>query len=143
MVKYLLTLILLIFGLNLNAQINKIDLNTYNKSSNRIIEYTNWQLSNDGCYGCASFYWKVTRSSQMDINNQFRYDIWFYSNSVWPNGEQASTYVSDINLYVNGYKISYVPWILFKESYSNPLLSFYTSSYNPLILLTWGGKKIF
>src|SRR3990170_3036340 len=80
--------------------------------------YYEWQLSNAGCYGCASFYWKVGRTPIAGGNWQF--DLWFYSNSFYANGTWGSTYVNGIMVNVDGYYLRKDPvWILFKDKYAN------------------------
>lgn len=119
--------------------------------SNQMVEYTqqqpvtqvyvDWQLSNQGCLGCASFYWKVNRTP---LANGWQFDIWWYSNSFYENGVRASTYVSGILVNVDGYLLRKDPvWILFKDQYSNQLTSFVSMNSNPKIYITWGAITIY
>lgn len=116
--------------------------NYYNKGgNNNTVRYIDWQLSNDGCWGCASFYWSVQRTW---VGSTYQYDIWFSSNSTYPNGQSCSTYLSGIYVYVNGRLLNKEPaWIMFKDSYSNAATSFTIIDPNPVILLTWEDATIY
>jgi hypothetical protein len=102
----------------------------------QMVDYTGWQLSNQGCYGCASFYWKVTKTGS-------QYDVWFTSNSFYQNGEYASTYITDIRVFVDNVQINEPIWLLFKEAYTNKIFSFYTPNPQPMINLSWGDLKVY
>lgn len=106
------------------------------------VTYTDWQLSNKGCYGCPSFYWKTSRSSTK-INGYWKYDLWFSSNSYYQNGILSSTYVNGITLNVDGYLVTSNIWLIFKDTYTNQLLSFYSVNYQPIIYLSWEGVRIY
>ena len=93
-------------------------------------DYVPWQLSNQGCFGCPSFYWKVTKTF---LGGDYRYDLWFSSNSFYPNGVLSSTYVSGIRLYSDGVVRSESSWFLFKEPANNPLLTFVSGNSQPQI----------
>lgn len=146
--KKLLTLILLFLSVNMYAQDNVPS----NFSSNiqktiqipSTVVYTNWQLSNQGCYGCASFYWKINRTYIPEYKS-YQYDIWFLSNSFYQNGTLASTYVWGIIVNVDGLNLRNEPaWLLFKDtSYSNQVTSFTTSNSSAKIILSWQGLKIY
>lgn len=113
------------------------------KNIKQTTTYIDWKLSNDGCYGCASFYWKVNRTYDFRYSTYY-YNIYFYSNSFYSNGAWASTYLTGIYVNVDGYYINKRPvWLLFKDVYSNELTSFYTVNSNPTIKITWTGMSIY
>ena len=99
-------------------------------------DYIPWQLSNQGCYGCASFYWKVTKTGT-------QYDVWFTSNSFYQNGVYASTYLWGIKLFVDNVQINQPMWLLFKECYTNKLLTFSSANPQPTVILMWEGIKVY
>jgi hypothetical protein len=110
---------------------------------NADINYINWQLSDNGCYGCASFYWSVTMFPEPDDYGYYYFFTWFYSNSFHENGEWSSTYVWGVTLLVDGYKINNEPaWLTFKEEFCPQLFWFKSKNRRPDIRLVWGGKKI-
>ena len=114
----------------------------YQENKTEFIDYTNWELSNEGCWGCASFYWKVIKT-KTPINEDYYYYIYFYSNSFQTNGIWTSTYLWNIYLTVDKYKMNTEPvWITFRESFTPSMLWFKTKSSSPHIYFTWGGKKI-
>lgn len=118
---------------------------TYEQTSQTqtTVIYTDWRLSNDGCYGCASFYWKVNKT-YIPTYQTYQYDVCFYSNSFYANGVWASTYVWGLLVNVDGYYIHKEPsWLLFKEAMSNQVTSFYSVNANPNIVLTWQGIKLY
>jgi len=135
MKKLLLLLIIVLSPYVIYCQIG--NNNFSNQYQIQTVDYSPWQLSNDGCFGCPSFYWKVTKTG-----NQF--DLWFSSNSYYPNGAKSSTYVWGIQLYVNNIPMLSEPvWLLFYDPYSNILLSFQSRETNPKIFLKWDGLKIY
>ena len=111
------------------------------KAQEEPISYLDWQLSNDGCWGCASFYYSVTRSYTY---SGYKFDIWFYSNSTYSNGNRASTYINGIYVYVNGIRFNDEPiWLLFRDDYTNSLTSFVTQNPNPIIIMTWENIQVY
>lgn len=147
MKKYIIFLVILLFcvGLvpikynNKNINTNKIEILNKKQTST----YIDWKLSNDGCYGCASFYWKVTRSYDYNTNRYLFY-IYFYSNSYYENTIWASTYLTGVYINVDNFYINKQPiWLLFKDVYTNQLTSFYSYNANPTIKITWTGMSIY
>ena len=149
--KKAIALILLIFLVSFKL-IGQVDNQAYGQTKNqsytkqntyKVVDYLGWQLSNDGCYGCPSFYWKVTKSVYPDTYGYYIYDFWFYSNSLYPQGGWASTYVYDIFIKVDGYWInSGAFWITFKEEYNPTMMRFKTVNKAPYINIQWGGQKV-
>jgi hypothetical protein len=106
--------------------------------------YTEWQLSNPGGYGVASFYWKTTRSQSKNYYGQYNFDIWFYSNSYYRTGGLASTYVWGIYVNSDGKYTNRTPsWILFRDVSTNQVINFSSFNPNPIIILSWQGLSIF
>lgn len=73
-----------------------------------------WGLTGPTCAGCASYYWKITRS-KMQIKAEdniyyYYYYIWVFSNSYYSDGYKASTYLTDLDVYMDDeliYNIEY------------------------------------
>ena len=129
---------LILFFLLLIPFISKSQESTQGVSGEEV--YSNWSLSNTGGFGISSFYWRITRIEESE--GVYKYSIWFYSNNVYPNGLQASTYVSGLSVYVNGSMIKTNIWVLFKTQYTNPLLDF-ESGPDPVVVITWLSNKIY
>jgi hypothetical protein len=91
--KNMLIVLLFLFCTNkANAQNSiAIDYNYYNT----------WQLSNESCYGCGSFYVMVVNNPN-PVNGYYYYDIYFWSNSYYSNGYAANTYIKPVNIYAIG-----------------------------------------
>ena len=106
------------------------------------VVYSNWQISNDGCWNCSSFFWLVSKNKYPDNYGYYTYNVWFYSNGYYSNGDWASVYVWGIKLYVDNYIIADNVWVTFKEPFSLSNLSFRTKNTKPIIYLTWMGHKI-
>jgi hypothetical protein len=132
--KRILLILMMVLSFGASAQ---------TKASYPTLVYSDWQLSNDGGYGIPSFYWKVTRSTRPNTLGQYKYDVLFFSNSFYNNGEAASTYVWGIKMNVDGYNVCNNVWLIFKDTYSNNLVSFYSYSLNPNIIITWEGLSVY
>jgi hypothetical protein len=144
MKKILAFLLMFVMYTSTEAQ---VQTKTYYKNSNNyqpgVGTYIDWQLTNQGCYGCASFYWMVNRSFIPSMN-QYRFDMWFYSNSYYTNGVWASTYVQGLYFNVDGYFLYKDPsWLLFREKYSSTYTSFYTSNATPVIKISWSSMSVY
>ncbi len=132
--KKILTIFILLFSLFFIKE---------SKAQNVPSTYIDWQLSNQSCYGCASFYWKVNRSYSPEMRS-YRFDIWFSSNSFYPNGGYASTYLTGVYIYSDGYLANKEPfWFLFKEQATSNLSQFYSQNLNPAITITWQNLTIY
>lgn len=59
----------------------------------------NWSLSNEGCFGCASFYWKIERGDIADSDGLYTYYIVFSTNSFYADKTLTSTYVTDFKVH--------------------------------------------
>lgn len=84
---------------------------------NDMVEYTDWIKSNEGCYGCSSFYFKIYRS-QYSYEGHYYYYVYFYSNSFYRNGVWANTFLDGINIHVDKVQ-GYGQWsrhLLFKDN---------------------------
>jgi hypothetical protein len=108
-------------------------------------DYIPWKISNPGCDGCASFYWRV--SKQVLSDGTFSFDVWFYSNSFYQstqtNNHAAATYVHNMRLIVDGVVQRTSQWMLFKSPEKNPQLNYVTTNPMPNISLEWDGLKIY
>ncbi len=141
MKRLLIAFMLLFSFLNVDAQTYKTQSLYYEQSQPTV--YINWQLTNQGCYGCASFYWMVNKT-YVPETAQYRFDIWFYSNSFYANGGWASTYLQGLYFNVDGYYLYNDPsWLLFREKFSSTLTSFYTVNPAPVIKMTWASMRVY
>jgi len=150
--KFIVSILIFLFSfINISTGQNYIQKSAYNP-----ISYIDWRISNNGCYPiyeedyytCASFYWKIDVSEFQDKDGYYYFDIWLYSNSyIWDyNNNKAiwmSTYLWGVNLYIDNKKLTTEPvWLMFKDSYSPPLLRFKAKNPKPIIEITYQGKKI-
>jgi hypothetical protein len=75
-----------------------------------------WAVFGNACAGCASYYFKITRTQNFilaeDGRYYYYYFFWFYSNSYYGSGQPASTYLTNVNAYLNNDHIINVPYIL-------------------------------
>jgi hypothetical protein len=75
-----------------------------------------WALIGNSCHGCASYWYQVLRSQQMHQAEDGQYYYYFYfnffSNSRYANGQNAGTYLNQLNFYYNGNHSFSVPYIL-------------------------------
>jgi len=124
------------------ATISEAQTQTYYKKF-QTDTYIPWKITNEGCYGCASFYWLVNRTF-LPSNNTYKFEIWFYSNSYYPNGAWASTYVQGLYFNVDGYNLYAEPsWVLFKDKYTSSLSTFFTPNPTPVVKMTWASMKVY
>jgi len=107
------------------------------------IPYINWVQQYQSVNCNPSFYWSVTRTNIYNKSNQELYRIYFLSNSRYCNGSWAGTYISGINIFVNGELINKNGkyWVVFKDIYHNSAFSFWSYP-NPKIILTWDNVTI-
>lgn len=143
--KRILTFLLLIaLSFSINAQVQTKSYYRKNETiQNQPTLYIDWKLTNQGCWGCASFYWSVNRQ-YIPSMGQYKFDIWFYSNSFYANGQWASTYVQGLYFFVDGYNLYKDPaWLLFKDKYTTTFTSFYTSNPTPVVKITWSSMSIY
>lgn len=93
---------------------NAFQIAQYNITTNVISN--GWAQYGTTCAGCASYYYKITKTSQVhraeDGQYYYYYYIWFFSNSYYSNGQQASTYLTNISAYINGQLITTSPYYL-------------------------------
>jgi hypothetical protein len=109
---------------------------------NEII-YLNWQQQYSTANCQPSFFIAVSRTNIYNNIGQELYKIYFYSNSRYCNGSWAATYLTGINIYINGmlYNKEDKYWIIFKDVYNNPMFNFWSNP-NPEVYLTWDFIKI-
>jgi len=94
-----LLLVLIIWNLNTWAQTDEKTQVHVDKTGKRF----DWSLSNEGCYGCASFFWRVMRGEKPDVEGFYNYYLQFSTNSFYADKSLTSTYISDIKiLFVDG-----------------------------------------
>lgn len=148
MKKLFLCVLLLLSFLKTEAQIPQ-QYNQYNNAqfrqdqSSSTVVYIPWRITNEGCYGCPSFYWSVNETYVPSVG-QYKFDIWFYSNSYYATGGWASTYVQGLYFKIDGYYLYQEPsWLLFKDKYTSSLTTFYTTNPAPTVNITWTSMKVY
>jgi hypothetical protein len=142
MKKIFILILLFIISINAFSQ-SFIKQNEYKPEKEKNVNFSDWKLSNEGCFGCASFYWKVMKNPIPDKDGFYYYYIYFYSNSFYKSGDYASTFVFGVNLNIDGSFLLKLPiFISFKEEHSPQLLWFKTKNPNPSIILKWTGVKV-
>ena len=112
-----------------------------------------WELVNQSCYNCASFYMKVMRTSHPNALGDYYYYIYFYSNSFDRYGYLANTYFTDVKFYSknkfgNWNLEDYRSYILVppkSEVYDGIyfVLSFPTKYPKSEVSITWGGLSVY
>ena len=76
-----------------------------------------WGISGRACAGCASYYYRITRTNQVyqdPLSGSFYYYFYFnfFSNSYYPNGNPSSTYLTGVNFLVDGTPMVFAQYIL-------------------------------
>lgn len=93
---------------------NQSQIPTINITMNQV--QNGWALNGNSCYGCPSYWYQVLRSQQMyqaeDGQMYYYFYFNFFSNSRYTNGQNAGTYLSQLNFYYNGNFAFSVPYIL-------------------------------
>lgn len=106
-----------------------------------------WALSNEARYGQGSFYLKVERTIFPNEKGYYFFYVYFYSNSFYLNGQLASTYITDVNMYMispMGYKQQITkPFYVLVPPKSNAFNGVYKGAYlystdpKQIIEITW------
>ena len=85
-----------------------------NITSNQV--QNGWAMNGYACAGCPSYYFQVfvTNQAYQAEDGQYYYYFFFkfFSNSHYTNGSQASTYLSQVNYYINGSQVYFDQYIL-------------------------------
>ena len=139
--KLLITLSIVLCSSNINAQ-NFFVVGNGN--------YSTWNLTNQTCYGCGSFFIMVA-NNPTPSNGYFYYDIYFWSNSFYTNGYAANTYIKEINVYAVDPKgrdvpVLYVPYTLVPPksySFNGSFYIGYVYSVSPIqtIKISWSSAS--
>ena len=133
---------------------------TVHSQSNSLVVHTdrngltyNWQLSNQACYGCGSFYLAILRDNIPDEKGVYKLYVYFWSNSFYANGLKASTYITNINIYAvdaqGNKKLLLQPfWFLVKpktDSFDgyNLIATISTTDPQQIISITYEGAQAF
>jgi hypothetical protein len=118
--------------------------NQYELQLKRETAYTQWKQEYPSQNCEASFYWLISRSNGVDAYGRYLFKIYVYSNSRYCNGTWASTYIDNIYLYVDGYLINpNAPyWIMFRETYQPPSLSWWSANPTPAVRFVWGNVTV-
>lgn len=103
-----------------------------------------WKLSNEGCYGCGSFYIRVVRTAYPDESGKYYFYVQFWSNSFYLNGKPATSYVFGVRIYLkDGYGNSYLvlgpSYILSEPNALKTGATLYSLNKYQQILITWDG----
>lgn len=79
-------------------------VNTVNVTRN--IVQNGWAKWGNTCAGCPSFWYQVLRTDRRfaaaDSNYYYYYYFNFYNNSFYENGQVSSTYMTELEFFVNG-----------------------------------------
>jgi hypothetical protein len=75
-----------------------------------------WAQMGNSCAGCPSYFYQVLITQQAyqaeDGQYYYYYFLKFYSNSHYANGSAASTYLSQVNYFMNGNQVFFDQYIL-------------------------------
>lgn len=75
-----------------------------------------WNKDGKTCAGCPSYFYKITRSENIykaeDENYYYYYYFYFCSNSFLTNGDITSTYLSNIDFFIDNILVNNVPYLL-------------------------------
>jgi len=116
MKKILIILILILGSLTTNAQYipDAFKVQQVNVTDN--IVSNGWGVLGTACAGCPSYFFKITRTINRlqaeDGNYYYYYYFWFFSNSYYSNGQPASTYLTEIQGYMNDQYITSSQYML-------------------------------
>jgi len=87
-----------------------------NITMNQVPGLNGWAQIGTACAGCPSYFFKVTRTSTMyraeDGLQYYYFFFYFHSNSYYGNGNPASTYLTDINFYIDQQWLLKVDYLL-------------------------------
>lgn len=107
---------------------------------------------NKGCYGCASFYYKIERTINPDKEGFYHYFLYLMSNSFYKSGNLTGTYVRDIKIdLIDGEQKTTVVdpfWVLVpprSESFSGVHMAAKFKSADPkqVLSITWGEFSVY
>lgn len=107
-----------------------------------------WQLSNQTCRGCGSFFVSIWRDNSKINKGYYTFYVYFWSNSYYTNGYAAVSYVSDINInFINNGQTAHIlgPYYFLAYPKSaqfngyNVAAVLYSSNPKQIINITWGG----
>ena len=75
-----------------------------------------WAIIGSPCSGCASFFYQITRTTQVHLAENgiyyYYYYFLFFSNSYYTDGLPAPTYLTDVTFTVDGIILINTPYIL-------------------------------
>lgn len=98
--------------------------------------YIDWIKVGDGdACGESSFYYSIVR--QMQNDDSYVYYFWAKSGSTLPNCALCSTYVYNLNVFVNGHVITSVGITVFEYDQFVKELTFNCALKNPTITITY------
>lgn len=106
-----------------------------------------WNLSNQTCYGCGSFYISVWDANIYN-KGYYTFYVYFWSNSFYQNGYAANSYVSNINItFINNGQKTHIlgPYYFIAVPKSKNFNGFnlaavlYSTNPKQIININWGG----
>jgi uncharacterized protein YxeA len=90
-----------------------------NITTNQIPDGNGWAQMGVSCAGCPSYYYKITRTlhqhQAFDGVNYYYFFFYFFSNSHYANANPASTYLKDVNFYLNQNLIFHTEYLLLPQ----------------------------
>lgn len=121
-----------------------------------MIWVTEWMASDSygSEYGKGRFYYRFARSSNYDMNGNYKYEVYFISDSYYDsymynsnNVYRCATKIDQVNLYVNGYPYinsitgSSTFWLIFQGDFNQGVgdlrIAFYNRNPNLSVYITW------
>jgi len=154
MKKLLIFFLLILASFISIAQTQKISSGKYDNLETLIDKYGknyDWYKTNMECYGCASFYIKVMRTTHT-IQGNYYYYVYFYSNSFDKYGYLASTYITNMTISIerpqglytlinSNYVLVYPKSITFDGI--QKVGTFYSASPKESVTIMWGGLSVY
>ncbi len=138
----------------LSAVVVLFSFTTFAQSTENLVVHTDvtgkkydWTLSNTGCYGCASFYWRIMRSKTVDIDGFYEYYMFFSTNSFYKDKILTSTYITDIVIKFqntateNGY-VAVEPFYILVSPEEKRSKKFESKKEDQIITVEWAPLKL-
>jgi hypothetical protein len=135
-------------------KVDEISYNVVKPNTYSVQTYIPWKASGSGYWSQSTNYhiyndfdFKVTRSVYPNNNGYYYYDFWFFSQSYYWNGYNASytsTNIKNVNVYVGNTLIvsDYSGMgITFNQTFNATSIRFISKSTKPYIYIKWGSMK--
>jgi len=141
MKKFILILLFALFSLfSFPQNIKDANVDYVNITHEQVAN--GWAVSNQSCYNCASFYYKILRTKYPE-EGYYYYYIYLYSNSFDAQGYLRSTYVSGINLYIDNNLVEKIGYVLVEPKKTILLGYLYSLKSTSKVEFTWENKSVY